>query len=240
MSKADVSPNCSDYNYERQTDNTCRIVGSPPNPFELCAADSSRETYNEVTGYRKIPLDTCVGGKESALLGELRDCPGHEGAADEENKRKGRATGPSKVGIFFAVVISLAVAAGVGWFVWTRFVRGRFGRIQLGDSMGGAGAERMGSALGSMFRADAPWIKWPIIGVSAVVAGVMAVPMLVTGAWRRIRGGGDSYYRAGGYRPATGRPYTSRSSFARGRGDYATVGAADESDLLGEDSEDEV
>ena len=192
-----------------------------------------------MTGYRKIPLDTCVGGKEDALLGDLRDCPGHEGAADEENAKKGRTSGASKAGIFFAVVISLAIAGGMGWFVWTRYVRGRFGRIQLGDSVGGAGGGGYGSALGAAFRTDAPWIKYPIMGVSAVVAGVMAIPMLASGLWRRLRGGSDSYYRVGAYRPGA-RPYTSRSSFARGRGDYAAVGASDESDLLGEDSDDEV
>jgi hypothetical protein len=45
-------------------------------------------------------------------------------------------------------------------------------------------------------------------------------------------GGGGGY---GGY----GRTYTSRSSFARGRGDYAVVDP-DEGELLGDDSDEEV
>ena len=225
---------CSDYNYVRALDNTChpQIDESKlQNPRDQCAANPSLPTYRDLTGYRKIPLDTCTGGSETSLLGTLRDCPGHEGAADEENRRNGKS-GTSKVGIFFAIIFSVAAAGGVGWFVYTRFVRGSVVRIQLVGDSGDAG---VGRAMGSAFRQDAPWIKYPIMGLSAIVAGVMAVPMLIGGLWRRARGGSDRYY---GYR-SSGRPYTSRSSFARSRGRYAAVGASDESDLLGEDSEDE-
>lgn len=88
-----------------------------------------------------------------------------------------------------------------------------------------------------VFDSDAPWVKWPIAAVSGLVAVIAALPLLAGSVWRwaagRMGGGRGGY---GGY----GRTYTSRSSFARGRGDYAVVDA-DEGELLGDDdSDDEV
>lgn len=64
--------------------------------------------------------------------------------------------------------------------------------------------------------------------LSGLVALLAAIPLLASSLWRsissRIRGG---------------QRYTTRSSFARGRGDYAIVDP-DEDELLGDHDEEEV
>jgi hypothetical protein len=137
-------------------------------------------------------------------------CPGHE---DEYNEKRGI----SGIGLFFAIVIPIAAAALVGYYVWSRW-DGKFGRIRLGDT-------------GSAFTSDSPWISWPVTAVSALIAVMAAIPLLVGSLWRSASG-----RFSGGY---GGRTYTSRSSFARGRGEYDAVDN-DEGELLGDDSDEEV
>ena len=110
------------------------------------------------------------------------------------------------------MLLPIGIASAVGYWVWQNW-HGHFGSIRLGES-------------GSTFDASQPWIAYPIAAVSAVVAVVAAIPLLVGSLWRWTTG------MFGG-----GRRYTTRSSFARGRGDYAVV---DEDELLGEDDDDEV
>lgn len=101
----------------------------------------------------------------------------------------------------------------MGYWVWTNWGR-KFGRIRLGGEGGSGGVEQ-------------PWITYPIMAVSAVVAVVATIPMLLGSLWRSV-----SSLFGGGKR------YTTRSSFARGRGDYAVVDP-DEDELLGDDDEEE-
>jgi len=108
-------------------------------------------------------------------------------------------------------------ASGVGYWVWMNW-DGKFGRIRLGDG-------------GPSFDSNSPWISWPVAAISALVAVMVAIPMVVGSAWRAV-----ASRVGGGY---GGRTYTSRSSFARGRGDYAVVDP-DEGELLGEDSDEDV
>ena len=126
---------------------------------------------------------------------------------------------------FFVLVFLLPIglAAGVGYWVYRNW-DGKFGRIHLGDNgPGGSGA---------VFDADKPWLKYPIMGLSAVVAMVAAMPLLLGSAWRSLSG---MFGRGGGYgRVGT---YTSRSDFSRG-GRYA-VFDPDEDELLGEDEEED-
>lgn len=174
-----------------------------------------KEYYTDVR-FRKIPLSTCEGGRELDKTGDVQPCPGFE----EDFQRKHGIGGFS---LFLAIVLPFAAAGGIGYYVWKHW-DGKFGRIRLGDGNGGGA-----------FDSDQPWVKYPIVAVSGLVAVVSALPLLVGSVWRWAAGrmgGGGGY---GGY----GRTYTSRSSFARGRGDYAVVDP-DEGELLGDESDEEV
>lgn len=175
----------------------------------MCAQGAKE--YWDVSAYRKIPLSTCEGGKEFDHVGEVHACPGFE----EEFQKK---HGISGFGLFMAIVFPFAAAGGIGYYVWRNW-DGKFGRIRLGGESGGA------------FDSDSPWVKWPVAAISGLVAVVAAIPMLVGSLYRMVAG-----RMGGGY---GGRTYTSRSSFARGRGDYAVVDP-DEGELLGEDSDEDV
>lgn len=129
--------------------------------------------------------------------------------------------------IFFAVVIPIGLAAGIGWWVYTNW-NGKFGQIRLGES--------------PSIDNDAPWVKYPVIALSAVIAVVSAMPLVASAMWRsatsayeRVSGGSRGNWLSGG----GNRRFTTRDSFARGRGDYAIVDD-DEGELLGDDSDEEV
>ncbi|KAK4540808.1 hypothetical protein LTR36_008885 [Oleoguttula mirabilis] len=214
-----------DYNYEKQTDGSCKLVPGldPPNAADVCIKDKNAVEYFDITGYRRIPLTTCEGGQELDYTARSRPCPGH----DEEYQER---HGISGIGLFFAIVLPIAAACGVGYWVWRNW-DGKFGRIRLG----GGGGDGLGGP-NAAFDRDAPWIKYPVMALSGIVAVVAALPMVGGSIWQAVSarlgrgGGGGSGYA---------RPYTSRSSFQRGRGDYAVVDP-DEGELLGEDSDEEV
>jgi hypothetical protein len=211
----------SDFNYERQlSDNTClKIAGLADRPADaVCKEDASVIEYYDVSGYRKIPLSTCQGGRELQYVGESHPCPGHE----EQYTRKHRLSG---AGLFFAIAMPIAAACGIGWYAYARW-DGKFGRIRLGEA---------GMVGGDLFSADQPWVAWPVAAVAAMVAVLASLPLVLGSVGRWVgglfgRGGGGGY---------GGPTYTSRSSFARGRGDYVSV-ENDEGELLGEESDEEV
>lgn len=208
-----------DYNYQRQKDGTCKLVENlkPADHSAICKTNPDAVAWYEPTGYRRIPLTKCEGGKELEYSARKHACPGKE----EEFAKK---NGIGAWGLFFAIVIPIMAAGGVGYWVWTNW-DGKFGRIRLGD--GGPG---MSGAMDS----ESPLIKYPVLAISGVVAILAAIPMLMGSVWRAAMnrfGGGSSY----GY----SRPYTSRGSFQRSRGDYAVVDE-DEGELLGEESDEEV
>ena len=204
----------SDYNFQVATDGSCQPVPGlpPPNHEQQCSDNPNQKSYFSPTGYRRTPLDTCEGGQELELTSEEHPCPGHEEDFDQEQAKKGLS------GFWFFVlvfVLPITIAVGVGYWVWRNW-DGKFGRIRLGE----------GSS-GSAFDAGKPWIAWPIMAVSAVVAVMATLPFLVGSAWRGVVG------LFGG-----GRRYTSRSDFARG-GRYAVVDP-DEDELLGDEDDEEV
>ena len=180
----------------------------PPDHSQICKDDPKRESYFEPTGYRRIPLTTCEGGRELEYVSAEHPCPGRE---KEFEKKHG---GLSGFGLFVvAVFLPAIVATGVGYWVWRNW-DGKFGRIRLGEN-------------GGAFDTDQPWIHYPIVVVSGIVAVLVAIPTLVGSIWRSVSG------MFGG-----GRRYTTRQSFARGRNDYAVVDP-DEDELLGDDDDEE-
>ncbi|GAP90511.1 putative vacuolar protein sorting targeting protein pep1 [Rosellinia necatrix] len=214
-----------DYNYELDAHNYCALVDGlrPKDPEQACRDDPEKIEYYELTGLRRIPLTTCKGGTfDPENIFKPYPCPGHE----EEFKQK---HGVSGVAIFFAVVVPVAFAALVGWWVHSNW-QNKFGQIRLGEQSG--------------LNNDSPWIKYPIVVISATVAIIGALPLLASSVWRtvsttltRLSGRGDRG-RYSWLRPSGPRRFTTRDSFARGRGDYAIVDE-DEGELLGDDSDDE-
>jgi len=201
----------SDYNYETANDGSCQLVDGlqPPDHSKACEAEPNLKSYFLPTGYRRIPMTTCKGGRELEYTTKEMACPGHEKQFEEEHR------GLSGFWLFvIAVLLPASVATAVGYWVWRNW-DGKFGRIKLGES-------------GGAFDADKPWFTYPIMAVSALVAVVAAMPVLLGSVWRGVTG------LFGG-----GRRYTTKQSFARGRGDYAVVDL-DEDELLGEDEDEEV
>ncbi|KAL9639668.1 MAG: hypothetical protein Q9204_000994 [Flavoplaca sp. TL-2023a] len=199
-----------DYNYEPAKDGSCVLVGGqePPDHSKVCKENPDQMSYFLPTGYRRIPLSTCKGGNELEKY-ESKEvpCRGHEIEFEEAHR------GLGGFWIFIlGVVLPVCIASAVGYWVWQNW-HGKFGSIRLGDA-------------GSPFDADRPWIKYPVAAVSGIVAVLAALPLLLGSLWRWGSG------MFGG-----GRRYTTRGSFARGRGDYAVV---DEDELLGEDEDEEV
>lgn len=153
-------------------------------------------------------------------------CPNHE---DEYGRRH---RGPSGFVLFLAITLPFAAAGAVGWWVWRNW-SGTFGQIRLGEQPSPA------AAVGNLLDSDAPWVRYPVIAVSALVAVVGAIPLVVVAVWRTASGWAFGGSRGGWSRLGGSRRFTTRDSFARGRGDYAVVDE-DEGELLGEDSDEEV
>ena len=150
-------------------------------------------------------------------------CDKHKGDFDAIQ----RAKGLSGFAFFFLVILlPIAAAAGIGYWVYNHW-DGKLGAIRLGDSSASR-YSALGGTPSSVFDAERPWIKYPIVALSAVVAVVATTPLLIGSAFRWTR----SLFGGGG---AT-RRYTTRSDFARG-GRYAVVDP-DEDELLGADDDD--
>ena len=205
-----------DYNFERNDDGYCIQVGEQRDPIKDCEVEPFPDEYYPVSGYRRIPGNTCSGGVEQDRIKPPQTCPG-----------KHSKHGTSGWLIVFIFVICAGAAGAVGWFVYTRWGGAQFGRIHLGDAGdGGTTTSRMRLPLPNLDTSSA-FVRYPVMGISAVAATLMAVPMVVVsggrwvrdrftggrrGAYSRLGGGGGGW--SGG---AGSRTYTSRGSFARGR-----------------------
>ena len=195
----------------------------PPNHIEQCKKNPKLTQYYKPTGYRRIPLDTCQGGKDLAKWdSNVEPCPGHEKEFEKEKAAHGLT------GFWFFVLVILfpfAIAGGIGYWVYNNW----------GDGMK-VGSIRLGGGSSSSID-ESPWIKYPVAVLAGTVAVLAAVPLLVKSLWRSVSGmwgGGRGRYSGLG----DGRAYTTRNSFARGRGEYA-VADPDEDELLGEDEDEE-
>ncbi|KAI9740380.1 MAG: vacuolar protein sorting/targeting protein PEP1 [Cirrosporium novae-zelandiae] len=235
-----IAQNCSctrqdfecDYNYQLANDGSCQLVPglAPADHSAICQTDPNAVEYYEPTGYRRIPLSTCSGGRELEYSSQSHPCPGK----DEEYNRKRRG-GLGIFGIFFIVTICTILGTAAGYWVWNNW-DGKFGRIRLGENTAG----------GHEDWRDSPFVTYPIAAVAGTWAVLKAMPLLGMSLWRTASGwlpvGGDGGGRFG----HAGGAYTSRSAFSRGRdgrGGYEGV-VADEDELLGaaglDDEDDEV
>ncbi|OLL21991.1 Vacuolar protein sorting/targeting protein 10 [Neolecta irregularis DAH-3] len=155
-----------DYNYRRASDGSCELApgAQPPDHQELCKTNKSTVEWYEPTGYRKIPLSTCVGGKQLDKSSS-HPCPGKE-----QEYKEGRK-GLSGFAFFWIFTCCIATAFGTGWWFWNRS-HGKFGRIRLGEE-----------------RDPPGYIRVPIIVISAVIAVVAALPLIAQSvySWGRAK-----------------------------------------------------
>ncbi|KAG6039311.1 hypothetical protein E4U41_002980 [Claviceps citrina] len=223
------------YNFEI-SDNSgqCTLVKGldPLSGKERCTQNPNATSWFEPTGYRRIPLSTCTGGKEMDKTAPEHPCDGHE----DDFARRHRTSG---LAVFLTLVVSFGAAAAIGWYLYRNW-DGKFGQIRLGESLSSSSS----SPSSARFDSDKPWVKYPVVVVSAVAAVAVTLPLLVAGLWRTVTASSSSSssygwrgwsWRGGGAAP---RRFTTRDSFARGRGGYAVV-EDDEGELLGEESDEE-
>ncbi|RMD44086.1 hypothetical protein DV735_g972, partial [Chaetothyriales sp. CBS 134920] len=214
------------------SDGTCRLVEgqSPPDHVENCRANPDQVEFWYPTGYRKIPLSTCEGGSSELDKIKSRPCPGHE---REYNNRHGL----SGAGLFFAIVIPICVAAGVGYWAvqqWRSGALAGFGQIRLGESTAGGSRDPTRQSV---------LIAIPVAILSGLVAVARATPLLLMSLWRSASGylplssgPGPGRFGAGGSL-ASGRPYRSRDAFANRHQDYSQV--VEDDAMLGVDAFDD-
>lgn len=118
-----------DYNYVMDADKTCKLVhGLSPSDrkIEMCKKPNAFE-YTETTGYRKIPISTCEGGKRFDGWQAL-PCPGHE---KEFNKHYGKELNGGK--LFAVLFIPFAVFLIATWVVYDKGIRRNGGLKRLGQ-----------------------------------------------------------------------------------------------------------
>lgn len=136
-----ITRNCSctrkdyecDYNYYRDRDDTCKLVkGLNPSDHKKEMCKNNQFQYFEPTGYRKIPLSTCEGGKQFDSF-IPKPCPGK---TKQFNKHYGREVGFFTFILIFGLPFMIFVF--VTWFVYDRGIRRnggfkQFGLIRLDD-----------------------------------------------------------------------------------------------------------
>ncbi|KAH8840921.1 vacuolar protein sorting/targeting protein PEP1 [Pyricularia oryzae] len=227
-----------DYNYELEgVGRNCVLAkgAQPMSREDWCSAHPKESTWYEPSGFRRIPISTCKEGRVFDNYTTSWPCPGHE---EEYERQHG---GPGGFTIFLIVILCVGAAGAVGVWVHRRWESGGFGQIRLG--------EQSSSGI-SFLDPDSPWVRYPVVAVSATVALVGALPLLVGALWRTTKttverwgifgGVGRGTYGSLGLGGGSGaRRFTTRDSFARGRSDYAGIDE-DEGELLGDDSDEEV
>ncbi|KAL6931197.1 related to Vacuolar protein sorting/targeting protein 10 [Hanseniaspora guilliermondii] len=140
--KYKITKNCActrddyecDYNYELSESGVCKLVEglSPLDPWEMCAKNPDLVEVFHPTGYRKISLSTCEGGKTLDKPSSLpQACPGKE-----SEFKKLHSVSSIKSGFF--VMMSLALMIATLWILYDRGIKrnggfSRFGEIRLSD-----------------------------------------------------------------------------------------------------------
>lgn len=215
-----------DYNYEMKPDGSCALVPGldPPDHALNCQKNPEQVEFYYPTGYRRVPLTTCQGGRELDRS-VAAPCKGHE---EEFNKKHGL----SGAGLFFVIIIPVIAAGGFGYWLYNKWQDG---------NLGGLGQIRLGESMSSSSNGESPFITVPVAIISGVVAVARAVPLLIMSLWRSARGymplsGGGNRGRFGVGSGGSG-PYRSRDAFANRRQDYSQVVEDDE--FLGDGLDDD-
>ncbi|KAK9476022.1 hypothetical protein V1514DRAFT_338145 [Lipomyces japonicus] len=163
-----------DVNYAIATDGTCQLINgyTAPDHSVVCRQFPNTIEWYDPTGYRKIPLSTCSGGLELDKS-TAHACLGHEGEFDRRHAGIGWGT------IFFLVLLFFVIASVIAYVIWQHYY-GQYGQIRLGET----DFETRFSHLDT----NNPLIKVPVIALSAVVAFVGAVPVILSTVWSNITG----------------------------------------------------
>lgn len=145
-----------DFNYEPGVDGACHLVPgyTPPDHSQICREMPGTIEYWIPTGYRRIPLSTCEGGREFDKI-EAKPCPGRE--KDFESKHRGL----HGFGLFMVIVLPIGMTAVVGYIMWDHFSK-RYGQIRLGEEE----------------EEQNIFIRSFIVSVAAVIAVVSVIPEL--------------------------------------------------------------
>ncbi|KAK9468080.1 hypothetical protein V1512DRAFT_260731 [Lipomyces arxii] len=172
-----------DANYYLATDGSCQLVAgySPPDHSAQCRQMPNQIEWFEPTGYRRVPLSTCVGGQ---ILDNIQSfpCPGHEG---EYQRKHGGIRG---FGLFLLITLPFVMAGIVAYVLYNHYY-GQYGQIRLGetdfDTHLNLGADGI--------------LKYPVIAVSAVVTFLSALPVIGKSLfqnWRRRAARPSRLYRS--------------------------------------------
>lgn len=175
-----------DYNYQRASDGTCQLISGlqPPDHSEVC---SQKDTisWTEPTGYRRIPLTTCEGGKKFDE-GKSHACPGHETEfRDSDNGLRGFS-------LFLVICLPFVLASGIGYYIWKANGHRTLGQIRLGDD---TFDDSFSSSRDQIWQYGATVLSGCATAISAVFA-------VLHSGWKfvRARAGRDqssaAYYRA--------------------------------------------
>ncbi|KAG4306353.1 hypothetical protein PORY_000341 [Pneumocystis oryctolagi] len=161
-----ISKNCTceasdyecDYNYERVSDGSCQLVKGlePPNHIEECKKYNLIEYYKP-TGYRKIPLTTCQGGKELDKDNNPFPCPSKE---DEYKKLRKSLHGFK---LLFIIISSFLVIIFGGYCMWVLYKDRFLGQIRLGEDETPSG-----------------WVQYPMILINKIIASFFMIPTIIS------------------------------------------------------------
>ncbi|KAK9328304.1 hypothetical protein V1520DRAFT_346352 [Lipomyces starkeyi] len=196
-----------DENYYLAADGSCILVSGyqPPDHLEWCRTFPSLIEYSEPTGYRKIPLSTCIGG-EAWDKSTMHPCPGHE-------KEFGKLRRGIRGFVLFLLILLPFCMAGVVAYVLYNHYYGQYGQIRLGET-------DFDTHIG--LGTDNGLLKYPIMAVSAVVAFVSALPVIATQLFTSWRGRAPRPSRLYRGRNGTDAFHLSRTN-TTGRYQYAPV-----------------
>lgn len=167
-----ISKNCTcqledyecDYNYERASDGSCELVKGlhPLDHLKECE-DPNVIVYYEPTGYRRIPLTTCQGGKELDKNTVPIPCPGKE---SEYRKLRKRLHGFE---LFLIIISPFIIIIFSGYCMWFLYRDKFLGQIRLGEDETPSG-----------------WIQYPLILINKITALFFIIKNIISYGINRL------------------------------------------------------